>query len=69
MDTEVRGNVISGNVQGVTISGGSTTGTVVAGNVIGLDAAGTSAVANSVNGIWLVFADGNTTPPQKAVRS
>ncbi len=51
-------NVISGNLEGVTIVDPSATGNVVLGNYIGTDASGTAAVGNAV-GI-LLLADGNT---------
>ena len=58
--TVVRDNVLSGNANGLTVSGGTTTGTLVAGNFIGTNAAGTSAVPNTAFGVWLVFADATT---------
>ena len=44
-------NFISGNAEGVMITGSATTGTVVAGNLIGTDVEGTAAVGNLTAGI------------------
>ncbi len=44
------GNVISGNILGLTIEG-SHTGTLVEGNLIGTNAAGTAAIPNSTAGV------------------
>ena len=47
------GNVVSGNRNGVTISGGTASGNVVVGNRIGTDAAGTGAVPNDNIGVLI----------------
>jgi CSLREA domain-containing protein len=52
-------NVISGNVQGVTITGAPSTGNLIEGNFIGLNAAGTASIANISFGIWITSAPNN----------
>ena len=46
-------NFISGNAEGIIVTGAATTGTLIAGNLIGTDVKGTSSVANSGAGIEL----------------
>ena len=46
-------NVISGNAEGVEITGSATTGTVIAGNLIGTDVTGTFAVGNTAAGVTI----------------
>ncbi|MBM4001355.1 MAG: hypothetical protein FJ297_17780 [Planctomycetes bacterium] len=53
------GNVISGNVNGITLTGDGTTEALVKGNIVGLDADGTTALGNSAHGIWISYADAN----------
>jgi parallel beta-helix repeat protein len=53
-------NIISGGFDGVYVTGAGTTGNVVEGNYIGTDVTGTVALANTVYGIRLEFAPGNT---------
>ncbi|HTS52720.1 MAG TPA: DUF4347 domain-containing protein, partial [Burkholderiales bacterium] len=54
-------NVISGNNgTGVRITVAGSTGNVVEGNLIGTNAAGTAAIANSVDGVNITDASGNT---------
>ena len=48
------GNVVSGNVHGITIFGEAADGNVVQGNVVGLNAAGNAALGNSDVGIWVL---------------
>ena len=57
-DTSSARNIISGNLEGVDISGSGATGNVVRGNYIGLDPFGTFAIANDT-GI-AIFANSNT---------
>ena len=52
-------NVISGNAEGVLITGATTTGTLVAGNLIGTDANGTAAIGNLTAGIVRLGRVGN----------
>ena len=52
-------NLISGNSNGVYITGTSATGNKVTGNSIGTNAAGTAAIANEY-GVYIVNAPGNT---------
>ncbi|RUL86295.1 NosD domain-containing protein [Tautonia sociabilis] len=55
------GNLISGNSRnGVLVSGPGASGNVVLGNFIGTDVAGTRALGNSIHGVWLDGASGNT---------
>ncbi len=49
----VRGNVISGNRQGVTIADSGTMSNTVSGNLIGTNAAGDAAVGNEIDGVWI----------------
>ncbi len=59
-NSEVRGNVISGNgQQGLLIDDADSTGNVVASNRIGTNPAGTAALGNSA-GIEVIDADANT---------
>ncbi|MBK6973391.1 MAG: tandem-95 repeat protein [Sterolibacteriaceae bacterium] len=44
-------NVISGNADGVLLSGASATGNLVVGNYIGTNAAGSSAIGNATDGV------------------
>ena len=46
-------NLISGNWDGVNISGSGTTNNIVIGNYIGTDATGTAAIGNTVDGVWI----------------
>jgi len=46
-------NIISGNWDGVTISGSGTTNNIVIGNYIGTDAVSTAAIGNTVDGVWI----------------
>ena len=59
VDTVVRGNLISGNWDGVFASASS--GLIVEDNLIGTNAAGTAALANGANGIWLLSGAANVT--------
>jgi hypothetical protein len=54
-------NLISGNVEGLVISGSGTTGNLVEGNYVGTNAAGTGALANTEDGIEVLFDGGNNT--------
>jgi parallel beta-helix repeat protein len=54
------GNLISGNKDGIDISGTTTLGNLVQGNTIGLDTAGTMALPNTTNGITITDAPNNT---------
>lgn len=55
------GNLISGNqLAGVEISGDTASGNVVRGNMIGTDAGGAAALGNSVDGVRIAGAPGNT---------
>ena len=61
------GNIVSGNVMsGILLISGST-GNTVAANFVGLNASGTAAVGNSLNGIIVSDADGNTIGPGNVV--
>ena len=53
-------NEISGNAEGVMVSGSATTGTVVAGNLIGTDVNGIAEVGNLTAGITISGASGTT---------
>jgi Ca2+-binding RTX toxin-like protein len=53
-------NLLSGNFEGVLVSGAAATGTLVAGNLIGTDVTGTAALGNLTNGIILVGGSGTT---------
>ena len=53
-------NVISGNAEGVEITGTTTTGTDIAGNLIGTDITGQSAVGNLSAGVTVSGASGTT---------
>jgi len=53
-------NLISGNAEGVVVTGAATTGTVVAGNLIGTDINGTSRVGNLTAGVSVSGASGTT---------
>ena len=55
--TSAARNVISGNRNGIQISGGS--GTQIRGNFIGTNAAGTAGVGNSANGVVIGGSSGN----------
>ena len=46
-------DLISGNIQGLLLTGTTTTANTIAGNYIGTNAAGTGAVANSANGVLI----------------
>ena len=48
------GNVISGNLQGVKITGSGATGNTIAGNYIGTNAAGTATLGNTNNGVVIL---------------
>jgi CSLREA domain-containing protein len=64
-------NLISGNTNGVSISGSGATGNVVQGNLIGTDVTGTVALGN-LRGIWVSSAlntIGGTTPGARNVIS
>ncbi len=54
------GNVISGNLLGVLISGPSATGVVVQGNLIGTDSTGTLDLGNAEEGVLIDNASDNT---------
>ncbi len=54
------GNVISGNVIGVRVSGAGAVGNLVQGNSVGTDATGTAALGNSLFGVLVASASGNT---------
>lgn len=54
-------NLISGNVEGLVIADSGTTGNLVEGNYVGTNAAGSGAVANTEDGIELLFDGGNNT--------
>ena len=61
------GNIVSGNVMsGILLISGST-GNTVAANFVGLNASGSAAVGNSLNGIIVSDADGNTIGPGNVV--
>ncbi len=53
-------NFISGNAEGVQVTGSSTAGTEVAGNLIGTDVEGTAAVGNLTAGIVIAGGTGAT---------
>jgi parallel beta-helix repeat protein len=54
-------NIISGNTNnGVELLGGSATGNLVQGNYIGTDVTGTKSVRNSIHGVLIFNAAGNT---------
>ena len=53
-------NFISGNAEGIEITGSATAGTDVAGNLIGTDVEGTSAVGNMTAGIGVSGGTGTT---------
>ncbi len=59
-------NVLSGNAEGVSVSGGAT-GTLIAGNLIGTDANGISAVGNTNSGIAVTGALNTTIGGTTAV--
>jgi hypothetical protein len=52
--------VISGNYQGVVITGSTATGNLVAGNLIGSDETGLHAIPNAYEGVAILGAPGNT---------
>jgi CSLREA domain-containing protein len=52
-------NIISGNGDGIFVSGGNATGNLIRGNYIGTDAAGTVALGNDGQGVF-ISAPGNT---------
>jgi hypothetical protein len=54
------GNVLSGNLIGVQITGAGASGNVVAGNAIGTDPAGVSALGNRADGVFVAGAPNNT---------
>src|SRR5262249_46451595 len=47
-------NVISGNNEGVYINSGGNSGNVIQGNFIGTDATGAAAVANTIDGVFVL---------------
>ena len=53
-------NFISGNAEGVLVTGSATAGTVVAGNLIGTNVEGTAAVGNLTAGIVIAGGTGAT---------
>jgi hypothetical protein len=53
------GNVISGNLKGVLISGSTSTGNSVQGNLIGTDSAGAADLGNAQEGVLIQNASGN----------
>ncbi len=53
------GNVISGNLRGVDVSGASATGNLIAGNLIGTDASGAIDMGNAYEGVLIQDATGN----------
>ena len=53
-------NFISGNAEGVMVTGSGTTGTVVAGNLIGTDSNGIAAVGNLSAGVTISGGSGTT---------
>ncbi len=53
-------NLISGNAEGVLVTGSGTTGTLIAGNLIGTDVKGAVAVANVMAGIELAGGSATT---------
>ncbi len=57
------GNLISGNPNGVTITGPNADGNVVAGNVIGLDATATAALPNDSSGVSITAGAGSASNP------
>ncbi len=59
-------NVLSGNAEGVSVSGGAT-GTLIAGNLIGTDANGISSVGNTNAGIAVTGASNTTIGGTTAV--
>ena len=63
------GNVISGNLGGVLISGAAATGNQVVGNLIGTDSTGEADLGNAHDGVQIVNAadnliEGNSSAPQ-----
>jgi hypothetical protein len=54
VNTAAARNIISGNVEGISILGSNTNSNIVAGNYIGTDVTGESAVGNSFAGIQIV---------------
>ncbi len=54
------GNVISANLLGILISGGSATGVIVRDNLIGTDATGAADLGNAEDGVQIEGASGNT---------
>jgi len=55
----VRGNLLSGNLVGLDISGAPATGNVVTGNFIGTTASGNAPLPNRADGIFIDDAPGN----------
>ena len=53
-------NLISGNAEGILITGSATTGSVIAGNLIGTDVSGAAAVGNIAAGVVLAGGSGTS---------
>jgi hypothetical protein len=58
-ETQVLGNLISGNVQGGVVIGTARDGNVLQGNIIGLNAAGTDAIPNLNDGVSISVSSHN----------
>jgi len=56
----IRANLISGNHNGIVISGPGASGSVIVGNFIGIDLTGANSLPNLVNGIDVLSAPGTT---------
>jgi parallel beta-helix repeat protein len=59
------GNVISGNVYGVSVH--DTIGTAIVGNLIGVNAGGTAALGNDTHGLHITASSGGTTVQENVI--